>query len=45
MNITTISKGYGNMPLERMAYELGARYVAGGPVADVLDCAQKFAMS
>jgi hypothetical protein len=33
------------MSLEQMAYELDAQYVAGGPVADVLDCAQKFAMS
>lgn len=29
------SFGYDNMPLERMAYELDERYMAGGPVVDV----------
>jgi hypothetical protein len=28
--------GYENMPLERMAYELDAQFVAGGPAVDVI---------
>lgn len=35
------SYGYDEMPLERMAYELDARYVAGGPVVEVLPMVQK----
>ncbi len=32
--------GYNEMPLERMAYELDARYLAGRPVVDVLPVVQ-----
>lgn len=34
------SYGYNEMPLERMAYELDARYLAGRPVVEVLPMVQ-----
>lgn len=33
--------GYESMPLERMAYDLDARYAAGGPTVDVLNRVQE----
>lgn len=33
--------GYESMPLERMAYELDARYAAGGPTVDVFNSVQE----
>ncbi|UZD64641.1 hypothetical protein [Marinobacter sp. AN1] len=33
--------GYDQMPLERMAYDLDARFVAGGPVVDVRQTVRK----
>lgn len=33
--------GYENMPLERMAYDLDAQYVAGGPATDVLNVVER----